>query len=307
MMDLVDTRWLVTGDTGFIGRRVVSILRHRGAQVCGLNRGDVGDLRHGSAWRSPMLGFAPHYVLHLAAAGASGSIEANELREVNVEGTRALLQTLCEAAAPPRVILAGTGAEYAPQHRLLAEDDALGPNSPYGESKAAAALVAEGFKHQLSLTWLRLFNIYGPGESSQRLTPYLIQSARAGTPALLSSGEQIRDFSYVDDVANLLIRAGLTASGQPSWDVANIGSGVALPVRQFVECVGAALLRHQLVLETHYDARPPSAHDSPFYAPAVQKMNQKVAAKMVGTSLTAGVAKTVEAMLTTTGNNYLQL
>lgn len=305
-MDLVDTRWLVTGDTGFIGRRVVSILRHRGAQVCGLNRGDEGDLRHGSAWRSPVLGFAPHYVLHLAAAGASGSIAPNELREVNVEGTRVLLQTLCESAAPPRVILAGTGAEYAPQHRLLAEDDALCPNSPYGESKAAAALVAEGFKDQLSLTWLRLFNIYGPGESSQRLTPYLVQSARAGTPALLSSGEQIRDFSYVDDVANLLIRSGLTASGQPSWDVVNIGSGVALPVRQFVECVGAALLRHQLVLETHYDARPPSAHDSPFYAPDVQKMNQKVAAKMVGTSLTVGVAKTVEAMLTTTGNNYLQ-
>jgi nucleoside-diphosphate-sugar epimerase len=285
---------------------VVSILHHRGAQVCGLNRGDEGDLRHGSAWRSRLLGFAPHYVLHLAAAGASGSIAPNELREVNVEGTRVLLQTLCESAAPPRVILAGTGAEYASQHRLLTEDDALGPSSPYGESKAAAALVAEGFKEQLSLTWMRLFNIYGPGEASQRLTPYLVQSARAGTPALLSSGEQMRDFSYVDDVANLLIRSGLTASGQPSWEVANVGSGVVLPVRQFVECVGAALQRHQLVLEARFDARPPSAHDSPFYAPAVQKMHQKMAEKMVRTSLTAGVAKTVEAILAATENNYYQ-
>ena len=306
MMDLVDTRWLVTGDTGFIGRRVVSILRHRGAQVCGLNRGDEGDLRHGLAWRERLLGFAPHYVLHLAAAGASGSIAPNELREVNVEGTRVLLQTLGESAAPPRVILAGTGAEYASQNRLLTEDDALGPSSPYGESKAAAREVAEGFKDQLSLTWLRLFNIYGPGESSPRLTPYLVQSAQAGTPALLSSGDQMRDFSYVDDVANLLIRSGLTASGQPSWEVANIGSGVALPVRQFVEGVGAALLRHQLVLEAHSDARPPSAHDSPFYAPDVQKMKQKLAAKMVGTSLKEGIAKTVEAMLAATGNDYLK-
>jgi nucleoside-diphosphate-sugar epimerase len=306
MMDLVDTRWLVTGDTGFIGRRVVSILRHRGAQVCGLNRGDEGDLRHGSAWRSRLLGFAPHYVLHLAAAGASGSIAPNELREVNVEGTRVLLQTLCESAAAPRVILAGTGAEYAPQTRLLTEDDVLSPSSPYGESKVEAALVAEGFKDQLSLTWLRLFNIYGPGEASQRLTPYLVQSACAGTPALLSSGDQIRDFSYVDDVANLLISYALTASGQPSWEIANIGSGVALPVSQFVECVGAALMRHQLVLKTHYNARPPSAHDSAFYAPAVQKMNQKTAAKIVRTSLAAGVAKTVEAMLAASENNYYQ-
>ena len=297
MMDLVDTRWLVTGDTGFIGRRVVSILRHRGAQVCGLNRGAEGDLRQSSVWRSRLLGFAPHYVLHLAAAGASSSTAPNELRGVNVEGTRALLQTLCESTVPPRVILAGTGAEYAPQTRLLTEEDALGPISPYGESKAAAALVAEGFKDQLSLTWLRLFNIYGPGESSKRLTPYLVQSAREGTPALLSSGDQIRDFSYVDDVANLLISYGLTAPGQPSWEVANIGSGVALPVRQFVECVGAALIRHQLVLEIHYDARPPSAHDSAFYAPSTQKMNQIMAPKIVRTSLTAGVAKTVEALL----------
>jgi nucleoside-diphosphate-sugar epimerase len=306
MMDLVDTRWLVTGDTGFIGRRVVSILHHRGAQVCGLNRGDEGDLRQGSAWRSRLLGFAPHYVLHLAAAGASGSIAPNELREVNVEGTRILLQTLCDSAAPPRVILAGTGAEYASQHRLLTEDDTLGPSSPYGESKATAALVAEAFKDQLSLTWLRLFNIYGPGEASQRLTPYLIQSARAGTPALLSSGEQMRDFSYVDDVANLLICSGLAASRQPSWEVANVGSGVVLPVRQFVECVGAVLLRYQLVLEARFDARPPSAHDSPFYAPAVQKIHQMIATKMVRTSLTAGVAKTVEAILPATENNYYQ-
>ena len=131
------------------------------------------------------------------------------------------------------MILAGTGAEYASQHHLLTEDDALGPSSPYGESKAAAALVAESFKAQLSLTWLRLFNIYGPGEASQRLTPYLIQSARAGAPALLSSGEQMRDFSYVDDVANLLICSGLAASRQPSWEVANVGSGVVLSVRQF--------------------------------------------------------------------------
>lgn len=306
MMDLVDTRWLVTGDTGFIGRRVVSILHHRGAQVCGLNRSDESDLRQGLAWRSRLLGFAPHYVLHLAAAGASGSIAPNELREVNVEGTRVLLQTLCESAAAPRVILAGTGAEYAPQTRLLTEDDVLGPSSPYGESKVEAALVAKGFKDQLSLTWLRLFNIYGPGEASQRLTPYLVQSACAGTPALLSSGDQIRDFSYVDDVANLLISYALTASEQPSWEIANIGSGVALPVRRFVECVGAALMRHQLVLKTHYDARPPSAHDTAFYAPAVQKMNQKMAAKIVQTSLTAGVAKTVEALLAASGNNYLQ-
>jgi len=306
MMDLADTRWFVTGDTGFIGRRVVSILRRRGAQVCGLNRGEEGDLRQGSAWRSRLLGFAPHHVLHLAAAGASGSIAPNELREVNVEGTRILLQTLCDSAAPPRVILAGTGAEYASQHRLLTEDDALGPSSPYGESKAAAALVAEAFKDQLSLTWLRLFNIYGPEEASKRLTPYLVQSARAGTPALLSSGEQMRDFSYVDDVANLMISSGLAASGQPSWEVANVGSGVVLPVRQFVECVGAALLRHQLVLEARYDTRPPSAHDSPFYAPSVQKINQMIAPKIVRTSLTAGIAKTVESILAVTENNFYQ-
>jgi nucleoside-diphosphate-sugar epimerase len=167
-------------------------------------------------------------------------------------------------------------------------------------------MVAEGFKDQLSLTWLRLFNIYGPGEGSKRLTPYLVQSARAGTPALLSSGEQMRDFSYVDDVANLLIGSGLAASRQPSWEVANVGSGVVLPVRQFVECVGAALQRHELVLEALYDARPPSAHDSPFYAPSVQKMNRMTAPEVVRTSLTAGVAKTVEAILAATENNFYQ-
>jgi hypothetical protein len=58
------------------------------------------------------------------------------------------------------------------------------------------------------------------------------------------------------------------------------------------------------VLEARYDARPPSAHDSPFYAPSVQKINQMMAPKIVRTSLTAGVTKTVEAILADTENNF---
>ena len=296
-MELTGARWLVTGDTGFIGRRVVSILRSRGAVVKGLSRTAGINLCAESAWRDDVAAFAPDYVVHLAAAGVTGQALPKEMTAVNVSATLSLLQALAELPSPVRVIIAGTGAEYGPQLRLLREDDPLAPSSDYGRSKAEACRCAETFKDRLSLAWLRLFNVYGPGESAHRLLPSLVQSAYAGTPVLLSGRESVRDFSYVDDVAEILIAFVLRLPSRPFWMVCNVGSGVASPVGAFVAQASAVLARRGLVLDVRFGERSSAAHESAHYAPDIGRMRQWLHPIPVPIPWADGIERTADAIL----------
>lgn len=301
-MELTGARWLVTGDTGFIGRRVVSILRSRGAVVKGLSRTAGINLCAESAWRDDVAAFAPDYVVHLAAAGVTGQALPKEMYAVNVFATLSLLQALSELPSPVRVVIAGTGAEYGPQLRLLREDDPLAPSSDYGRTKAEACRFAESFKDRLSMAWLRLFNVYGPGESSHRLLPSLVKSAYAGTPALLSDREAVRDFSYVDDVAEIMIAFALRLPTLPSWMVCNVGSGIASPVGAFVAQASAVLARRGLALDVRFGERSPAAHESVHYAPDVERMGRWLRPMPAPMSWADGIERTADAILGSTSH-----
>lgn len=296
-MDLAGTQWLVTGDTGFIGRRVCSLLRARRATVQGLSRKSGGDLRNPDTWLALVRNTPPQYVIHLASAGVATPASADELNWVNVLATDTLLRVLAGITPPVRVVLAGTGAEYGPQTRLLNESDEIAPISLYGQSKVEASRIAESYKDRLGLTWLRIFNVYGHGEYSNRLLPYLVRSALAGTPAMLSSESQIRDFSYVDDLAAALVSFATRAQPTHSWEICNVGSGMARPVTEFVAQVEATLKKRGLTLEVRFGGRPPAAHDSAYYAPDVRKMRQMLPRLSAPTLWSVGIERAVDDIL----------
>ena len=78
----------------------------------------------------------------------------------------------------------------------------------------------------------RLFTVYGPGEHSGRLLPSLIHAAEAGTAIDLTEGSQERDFTYVEDVAEGLLR--LAESDFEPGEVVNLATGRLTSVREFV-------------------------------------------------------------------------
>ena len=75
----------------------------------------------------------------------------------------------------------------------------------------------------------RLFTVYGPGEHCGRLLPSLIEAARAEKPLELTAGTQLRDLTYVEDVAEGLLRLGL-AQAEPG-SVVNLATGHLTMVR----------------------------------------------------------------------------
>ena len=162
----------------------------------------------------------------------------------------ALPKEICEAAAAwkdstwagQHFVHAGSALEYGEIGGDLREDGGTRPTTVYGKSKLQGTqLVAERCA-ALGLRGLtaRLFTVYGPGEHAGRLLPSLIQASRTGEPLNLTAGTQRRDFTYVGDVADGLLRLGLAEGVEPGV-VVNLATGELVSVRDFIEGAAAVL------------------------------------------------------------------
>ena len=109
-------------------------------------------------------------------------------------------------------IVAGSCFEYgraAANSEGVDVDTPLEPLMAYPTSKAAASIAFLGWARELHLhlKLLRIFQVYGEGEQDTRLWPSLRAAALAGQDFPMSSGEQVRDFITVEDVASQFVRA----------------------------------------------------------------------------------------------------
>ena len=139
-----------------------------------------------------------------------------------------------------RFVLIGTSGEYGPGvgHR---EDGPIRPNSEYGATRAAATIVARAFaaRHGLDVVVVRPFAVFGPFEPAYRLVPQVIHGALRGVPIRISTGDQTRDYVYLDDVIDG-IACACTVAGATNGTF-NLCTGVETSVRD------AALLAASLV------------------------------------------------------------
>ena len=114
----------------------------------------------------------------------------------------------CVRSEVGRVIVLGSGFEYAPAKQPLGEGSPVGPTTLYGATKAAGSGVARYFRDfaSLDVCVARPFSLYGPRERSSRFVPYVITSTLSGQPIEMSTGTQARDYLYVEDLADGLMR-----------------------------------------------------------------------------------------------------
>ena len=158
-----------------------------------------------------------------------------------------------------RFVGVGTCFEYAMQDHRLNESSPTEPKSLYAASKLAFRLLLEQIAKASRMEWLwaRVFYQYGPEEDHRRLVPTVVRALLAGEPALLTSGEQARDFLHVDDVASAIG----TAAASELDGVVNIGSGRPVRVADLATKVGAIIGRPDLI---RLGARPTDPADPPF-------------------------------------------
>lgn len=240
---------LITGGTGFIGRRLSRCLHKGGYQILHLVRAAGNQIstypsivardfsREGiKAALSPI---SIDATIHLAAAGVHpGDRDPVRMFDVNVVATQAIIEASASAGA--KVFLhAGSSAEYADMAASpLNSGSPLQSRRLYGASKAASTLAAAALAPAMGMSCLvlRLYNVYGPGEAEHRLLPSLVSRLRAGEEVALSAGTQERDFVHVDDVCGAFSRA-LEFAPRNSGVILDVCTGTSTTVRAFAEMV----------------------------------------------------------------------
>ncbi len=242
-------RILITGGTGFIG---ACLARH-------LSKDNDVHLVHrpsANTWRLTGVRYTPHHadlavyasveravskikpekIFHLAGYGVYPTqTDISTIFQSNVQGTVNLLKAVKKTGFRS-FVFSGSGFEYGLVDKPITESNELRPPDPYSLSKAAASsfLIDEAVALDLPINIARFFLVYGYYEASTRLIPTLINSYAAGQSPQLASKKNVRDFVFVDDVVDAVVK--ISDSGL-AGEAFNIGSGKEHSVEQVAETV----------------------------------------------------------------------
>ncbi len=233
-MGLADKEILVTGGTGFVGRNLVNSLHMRGLDVVTLNdhRGKSIDIRD---WQQIKEMGEVGTVYHLAGITSIPYSFENprETFEVNVAGTVNVLE-FCRLHKVEKVVFASSYLYGQPQYLPVDEKHPLSPTNPYAVSKLLAENVFRAYHvyYGLKCVILRLFNLYGKGQSGNFLIPSILKQLASQRIELLDA-EPRRDFLYITDGVEAFIKAA-SYSGS-GFEVFNIGAGVSHKVSDIVD------------------------------------------------------------------------
>jgi nucleoside-diphosphate-sugar epimerase len=202
---------LVTGASGFLGHAVCVELRERDHEVVALVRrpgseppgtdAAAGDLTDADALARVLDATRPGCVIHLAAEIASQR-DAGKVHEVNVEGTRRLLDA-CAATDGPRFVFASTVVTGDAHGAELSEDSALPVETAYGRSKqeGEALVQASG----LASAIIRPSHVYGPG--GWYAEEFVKRLRQPGRFTVIGRGDNWWDVVRVEDVATACVAA----------------------------------------------------------------------------------------------------
>lgn len=233
----------VTGAAGFVGSHVVRALVTRGEDVIGIVRRMPADPALGV--RYVMLDLAdadqdtyralgsPDQLIHLAWGGLPNYLSLHHFeRELPLQ--YGFLETMVRAGLPS-LLVTGTCYEYGMVDGELVETLEARPANPYAFAKVAL-LRQLGFlqaEAEFSLTWARLFYMWGEGQAPTSLYPLLQAAIARGERSFpMSAGEQLRDYLSIGEVAMML---AALAARRGNDSVVNICSGEPVSIRTMVE------------------------------------------------------------------------
>jgi UDP-glucuronate 4-epimerase len=274
---------LVTGSAGFIGYHLCRRLLADGWTVTGLDAMTpyydvrLKERRHAmlaqnEAFR-PVIGAVeavgqmaalvedarPDAIIHLAAqAGVRHSIDApRDYMSANLSGTFEVLEA-ARARVPGHLLIASTSSVYGANTSMpYAETDRADHQmSFYAATKKAGEGMAHSYAHLYGIptTMFRFFTVYGPWGRPDMALFKFTRAILAGAPIeVYNHGEMQRDFTYVDDLVEGIVRlSGIIPGTEPvgaadslspvaPWRAVNIGNGAPVRLLDFVEAIEGAL------------------------------------------------------------------
>jgi len=265
---------LVTGAAGFIGADLCQKLLSLGHSIVGIdNFNDYYEVslkraryaqiqKHANSARfdmremdivdrastSALFSETPFdVVVHLAAqAGVRYSIEnPQSYIDSNLVGFANILEG-CRHANTPHLVYASSSSVYGANDNFpFKESDRVDdPVSLYAATKKANELMAHSYTNLYGFrcTGLRFFTVYGPwGRPDMAPFRFASRMLKGEAIPVYNNGDMIRDFTYIDDITDGVIKVVESASGASNYQIYNIGRGEPVPLMDFVDSLSKHL------------------------------------------------------------------
>lgn len=240
---------LVTGASGFVGNYVVRQLLRSNFKVIATSS-DAGkaeqrpwfkevryipfNLQEFTPTRDYYNFFErPDHVIHLAWEGLPNYKSIFHIEE-NLPRHFSFLKNLVLNGCPD-ITVTGTCLEYGFREGALSEDMLAVPANPYAVAKDSLRKFLEELRklHPFNLKWMRLFYMYGEGQSAKSLLSQLDKAVEEGESVFnMSGGEQVRDYLPVEEVASIIATAAMQ---EQVCGVINCCSGKPVTIKEFVQ------------------------------------------------------------------------
>jgi UDP-glucuronate 4-epimerase len=294
---------LVTGTAGFIGFHLARRLLAEGDTVCGVdNFNDYYsvqlkearnaeleknegysihrvNLADKDALKAVFDEFQPEVVVNLAAqAGVRYSLTHPEVyMESNLVGFLNVLECCRHAKPQPTLLYASSSSVYGGNKELpFSEDQSVDkPISLYAASKKANELMAHCYSHLYGMQTFgfRFFTVYGPwGRPDMAAWLFAKAMSEGRSIKVFNNGDMYRDFTYVDDIVDGLVRCIRKALALPRYDVFNIGNHRS---EKLMDMIGI-IAREMGVENPKMELLPLQDGDVPATYASVEKLNKAV-------------------------------
>ena len=172
-------------------------------EFAGLGRAPAINIAESASVEFFIAQWKPDYVIHLAAISNPSHPNRDEIKKINVGGTRNLLAAIEKAThLTKKFVFASSGSVYSASSSALTETSHLGPSTFYGESKLESELEVLAFGDLFPVAIARPFNYTGVGQAKTFVIPKIVDHFRSSAKKITLGNTAIhRDFSDVRDVA----------------------------------------------------------------------------------------------------------
>jgi nucleoside-diphosphate-sugar epimerase len=249
--NLNNSNLLIVGGTGFIGLHVTKKSLKNGFKVTVISKNNYPqnkqingvdyinvDISREKDLHHILKDRVFEYVLNLGGYvdHKNFSEGGKEVFETHFSGTLNLVKSINKDTLKSFIQIGSSdeyGANIAPQK----ENQREMPISPYSIAKTSATHFLQMLyrTERFPVVILRLFLVYGPGQDCGRFLPQIIKGCFSGKEFETSAGEQLRDFCYIDDITDGILRA--IKSDNVNGEIINLASGDPISIRTVIEKV----------------------------------------------------------------------
>ncbi|MHB1947718.1 MAG: NAD-dependent epimerase/dehydratase family protein [Gammaproteobacteria bacterium] len=238
---------VITGAGGFVGRNLWQNLakQHDSVIAClksiphePLPTGKIVQLNlPNEQFETLLKDEQPDFLVHCAggASVAQSVLHPDKDFHDNVLVTEHMLQSVLKSSPKTKIVFISSAAVYGnPVTKPIDETTPTNPISPYGFHKLMCELLCEKYHrlYHLSVSILRVFSVYGPHLKKQLLWDVYQKSCTQDVISLYGTGEETRDFIYIDDLANIITK--VFQHSEFNSNIYNVGTGQESTVKQIV-------------------------------------------------------------------------